>query len=137
MTTLTLNITRTAKTADVKLDPDTFLNSVTSLEGDWDYTAIKSQEEDWEARDSFNQSCTFKVNNYPVLSRKSNLLVQQVIYVLPDMSTVPGITVDNAFEIFQKTIKEEAYTVGLGEYQAWKQNYYSENFDQTCEVTTS
>lgn len=135
MTTLTLQITRTAKTADVK-DADMYLRDMTACDN-YDIDVLKDQESSTGARDRVNEVGTFKCYNYPSLSKKSNLLVQEVTYTVPDVSVLPGITVENALEVFIAKIKEDFQSAGLGEYMAWKQQYYADNFDQTFTATLS
>ena len=56
-------------------------------------------------------------------------------FVVPDMSIIPELTADNAYEIYISTRIDEVTAGGQIEYLKWKLAYWNEYFNVTPTVT--
>jgi hypothetical protein len=137
MTSLTMVTTRTSKTAG-EGGPDAMLHSGSPPSYGYDLNTVKEQNNMLAIRDQLNATSVFKVPDYGTsLINSDGLLVLTLTYIVADMSTVPGLTTDNAYELCVSTKLTEATALNIGEYQDWKTKYFAEHFTVSNVVTTS
>jgi hypothetical protein len=56
-------------------------------------------------------------------------------FTVPDMSIIPELTADNAYEIYISTRIDEVTAGGQIEYMKWKLAYWNKYFNVTPTVT--
>jgi len=141
MTTLTLVCTWTAKALGEKIPDQIFMDTPTNMASptyNFDPVEIAYQARLLASRDQVNATSVFKALSYPVVSTNADgLLVTVSTFTVEDMSTVPGLTVDNAYELCMSTRQADANAAGIGMYFAWRFAYYDDKFTRTVNVTTS
>ena len=137
MTSLTIVTTRTSKTAG-EVGPDEILRTGTAPAYGYDLNTVKEQGNMFAIRDQLNATSIFKVPDYGTsLINSDGLLVLTLTYIVADMSTVPGLTTDNAYELCVSTRHTEATALGIGDYQGWRTQYFNDKFTVSNVVTTS
>ena len=137
MTSLTMVTTRTSKTAG-ELGPDAMLHSGSPPSYGYDLNTVKEQGNMFAIRDQLNATSIFKVPDYGTsLINSDGLLVLTLTYIVADMSTIEGLTIDNAYTMMISTRHTEATALGLSEYQNWKMTYFDDKFTMSNVVTTS
>jgi hypothetical protein len=137
MTSLTMVTTRTSKTAG-EGGPDGMLHSGSPPSYGYDLNKVKEQGNMFAIRDQLNATSIFKIPDYGTsLINSDGLLVLTSTYIVADISTVPGLTTDNAYDMMISTRQSEASALGLGEYQYWKIAYFHDKFTMSNVITTS
>ena len=137
MTSLTMVTTRTSKTAG-EVGPDEILHSGSPPSYGYDLNTVKEQVNMFAIRDQLNATSIFKVPDYGTsLINSDGLLVLTLTYIVADMSTIEGLTIDNAYTMMISTRHTEATALGLSEYQHWKMTYFDDKFTISNVVTTS
>ena len=137
MTSLTMVTTRTSKTAG-EVGPDEILRTETAPAYGKDLLVVREQSNNLSNRDQLNATSVFKVPDYGTSSRNSDgFLVLTLTYIVADMSTVSGLTTDNAYTMMISTRQTEATTLSIGDYQDWKMADFDDRFTVSNVVTTS
>lgn len=140
MTSLTMVTTRTSKTAG-EVGPDASLLSLTNIDTlplyGHNRESVTTQMNMFSVRDQLNATSVFKVPDYGTSVVDAGLLILTFTYIVSDMSTVPGLTTDNAYDLCVSTKLTEATALNIGEYQDWKTKYFAEHFTVSNVVTTS
>lgn len=141
MTSMTITVTRTGKSPKIiplkgrDMVVDEFPKA--ELYG-FDFATVQAQEKMFSERDQFNATGPFKIPAYYTsIINSDGCEVQTYQFVVDDISTVPGLTVDNAYDLAISTKIPEAVALGIGEYHKWKLKYLAENYVITHVVTTA
>lgn len=147
MTTLTLNITYVGNaTADQVPTPREVLENHQSFAdelrkpelSDLVMANILEEHVNLTARDQLNATGTFKCPSYPAESvNDQGHTVRNVTYIVENMESVAGLTTENAFEMSNTIIPNEAVTCGIGDYIRWRNLYYSKYYTATFTATTA
>jgi hypothetical protein len=118
--------------------PDESLSHLVGPLYGYNRDTIITQKNMLAIRDELNSTSVFKVPDYGTNTiTSSGLLVLTLTYIVEDISTVPGLTTDNAYDLCMSTRQTEATALGIGEYQNWKTQYFNDKFITTSVVTTS
>jgi len=147
MTTLTLNITYVGNTtADQVPTPREVLENHLPLADasrtpelpDLVISDVVMQHNNLTARDELNAGGTFKCPSYPAESvNDQGHTVRNVTYIVENMESVAGLTTENAFEMSNTIIPNEAVAYGVGDYIRWRNLYYSKYYTATFTATTA
>jgi hypothetical protein len=140
---MTIVITRTAKQAGTSTPDQWMLNATAEILATlpaygYDLAAVVDQQNMFSLRDQLNATSVFKVLDYgSTVINDSGLLVFTLTYMVEDVSTVPGLTVDNAYDMCIGTRQTQAEALGIGDFQGWRQKHFDDVFTTTCQVTTA
>ena len=137
MTSLTMVVTGTAKTVGQLKINETLNLSDTPLYG-YNKSTVVDQLNMVSIRDQLNATSVFKVPAYgSSVVNDAELLVLTITYYVTDISAVPGLTTDNAYDLCCSTRIAEATALGIGDFQAWRTQYFHDKFTVSNVVTTS
>ena len=137
MTSMTITVTRTAKNIEV-LSPTRYIHLTHGEINTYGYdiNTLRSLEQNAPARDQLNATPPFVIPSYLNSDINSaGCLVLTATIIVHDVSAVPGLTVDNAFEIETQAKIDEANALGIGDFQMWRNKYYDDNFVTTFTAT--
>jgi hypothetical protein len=126
MAKLRLVVTHTPKDSNHVLNAVEYLSTVTSLPAPHDYTTVKSQD------GTYRDSSPFRKINQEY---DENTHIKQVTFLVDDMSTVPDLTVENAYDVSSAIHLGLANAHGSAEYRAWIKDYQAEHFSTSWTAT--
>jgi len=133
-------VTRTAKEVD-QINPNLSLDNVnlSSIPSyGYDLAKVIDQQKMWSVRDQLNSASVFKVADYGTDTiNNEGKHVFTLTYAVNDISAVPGLTVDNAYDMCISTRQTQAEALGVGDFQGWRQKYFDDQFTTTVVVTTN
>jgi len=141
MTSLTIAITRTAKQAGTSTPDQLMQNPTAEMLATLptyghDINAVLSQSQMVLARHEFLVSSVFKIpENGTTETTVDGVKVVTTTFTVEDVSTVPGLTADNAYDMCISTRQAEAESLGLGDYYDWRQKYFDDHFITTHSTT--
>jgi hypothetical protein len=142
MTKLNITMRRVSKERGTQ-DPDLYIRTQGpdgGSNGAFDpannFALVFEQCRNFVTRDILNATSTFKCYDYGSISTEDGYCVTEATMTVLDMSTIPGLTVDNAFEMCKEARINEGVAGGIGDYVKWKFAYWDEYFNLTTTVTT-
>jgi hypothetical protein len=99
------------------------------------FAVVYEQCCDLTTRDKLLAISKFKLHRYMEISTVDGYTVMVSNFTVPDMSIIPELTADNAYEIYISTRIDEVTAGGQIEYMKWKLAYWNKYFNVTPTVT--
>jgi hypothetical protein len=142
MTSMTITVTRTAKSPTTRWKGRGMIVDGFPIEDlfGFDFATVQAQELMFFEKDQLNAIGAIKMPNstyYTSTINSDGCEVLGMYFVIDDVSIVPGLTVDNAYDVCISTKLADAVALGIGEYQKWKLKYWDEKYVRTHVVTTA
>ena len=141
MTSLTIAITRTAKQAGTSTPDQLMQNPTAEMLATLptyghDINAVSTQANMQSVRHEFLVSSVFKIpENGTTEISIDGVKVVTTTFTVEDVSTVPGLTADNAYDLCISTRQAEAEALGIGDFYDWRQKYFDDHFITTHSTT--
>jgi hypothetical protein len=133
MTSITITVTRTAKTP-ATVFPEAYLMETTTETPGFD----KFQLLDQAMGDPYPHNAIWDDNKTVTTTlNEDNCVVKTVVTVIPDISVVPGLTQENAVELMNSARIANGIAKGNAELIQWRDAYLNDNFITTSTVTVS